>query len=399
MLTGQRIILGVTGGIAAYKTVLLCRLFVKAGASVRVILTEAAKQFVTPVTLQTVTGNQVYDELFIASNRYTVEHVGLAQEADIFIIAPATANTIGKIANGIADNLLTTTIMATTCPILLAPAMNTQMYENPLQKENLAKLSSLGYKIVGPEQGELACGDSGRGRMSSPEDIFTEAVNLLHKDKPWRGRRVLITAGPTQEALDPIRFLTNHSSGKMGYALAEAALELGATVTLVSGPVKLTPPTGVTIISVITAQQMYDAVLACFDNVDVVIKAAAVADYRPATTSEQKMKKSDDDMTLALIRTPDILAQLGQRKQQQLLIGFAAETDNLREHALGKLKQKNLDLIVANDILQEGAGFNVDTNIVRFFFRDGRERQLEKLTKREVAHELLETIDELYTKK
>lgn len=289
--------------------------------------------------------------------------------------------------------------MATTCPILLAPAMNTQMYENPLQKENLAKLSSLGYKIVGPEQGELACGDSGRGRMSSPEDIFTEAVNLLHKDKPWRGRRVLITAGPTQEALDPIRFLTNHSSGKMGYALAEAALELGATVTLVSGPVKLTPPTGVTIISVITAQQMYDAVLACFDNVDVVIKAAAVADYRPATTSEQKMKKSDDDMTLALIRTPDILAQLGQRKQQQLLIGFAAETDNLREHALGKLKQKNLDLIVANDILQEGAGFNVDTNIVRFFFRDGRERQLEKLTKREVAHELLETIDELYTKK
>ncbi|HZK25811.1 MAG TPA: bifunctional phosphopantothenoylcysteine decarboxylase/phosphopantothenate--cysteine ligase CoaBC [Oscillospiraceae bacterium] len=394
MLSGQSIVVGVTGGIAVYKAAELCRLFIKAGAEVRVVMTEAAKEFVTPLTFQTLTGNRVYDQLFIGSDRFSVEHVGLAQEADLIVLAPATANTIGKIANGIADNLLTTTVMAAKCPILLAPAMNTHMYENPIHLANLKKLESYGYALVGPDQGELACGDSGRGRMSSPQDIFAVACRLLRQKKVWQGRRLLITAGPTQEALDPVRFLTNHSSGKMGYALAQAAAELGAAVTLVSGPVMLPPPYGVDLVSVTTAQEMYDAVLARFASTDVVISAAAVADYRPSTSSEQKIKKSGE-LVINLTRNPDILAALGQIKKQQILVGFAAETENLRENALAKLERKNLELIVANDILQEGAGFAVDTNIVRLYYRDGREQQLGKLAKREVADILLAAISEL----
>lgn len=395
MLSGQSIVLGVTGGIAVYKAVELCRLFIKAGAEVRVVMTEAAKEFVTPLTFQTLTGNRVYDQLFIGSDRFSVEHVGLAQEANLIVLAPATANTIGKIANGIADNLLTTTVMAAKCPILVAPAMNTKMYENPIQLANLNKLESYNYAIVGPDQGELACGDSGRGRMSSPQDIFAMACRLLLQKKAWQGRRLLVTAGPTREPLDPVRFLTNYSSGKMGYAIAQAAAALGAAVTLVSGPVKLTPPYGVELVSVTTAQEMYEAVLARFDNTDVVISAAAVADYRPSTISAQKIKKSGE-LVVSLTRNPDILAALGQIKKQQILVGFAAETENLRENALAKLKRKNLELIVANDILQEGAGFAVDTNIVRLYYRDGREQQLGKLAKREVANILLAAISELF---
>ncbi|HAA37336.1 MAG TPA: bifunctional phosphopantothenoylcysteine decarboxylase/phosphopantothenate--cysteine ligase CoaBC [Firmicutes bacterium] len=396
MLSGKNVVLGITGGIAVYKSAELCRLFIKAGAKVRVVMTEAAKAFVTPLTFQTLTGSPVYDQLFIGSERFSVEHVGLAQEADLIVIAPATANTIGKIANGIADNLLTTTVMAAKCPILLAPAMNTQMYDNPFHLANLERLQNFGYAVVGPDQGELACGDTGRGRMSSPQEIFAAACRLLLRKEAWQGRRLLVTAGPTQEALDPVRFLTNHSSGKMGYAIAQAAAELGADVTLVSGPVTLPQPYGVDFVSVTTAQEMYEAVLACFSNMDVVVGAAAVADYRPGTVSEQKIKKSGE-LIISLTRNPDILAALGRMKQRQILVGFAAETENLREHALAKLERKNLDLIVANDLTQPGAGFGTDTNIVTLYFRDGRERQLEKLPKREVAIMLLEEINALLT--
>ena len=394
MLAGQHIILGVTGGIAVYKAVELCRLFVKAGAQVRVVMTEAAKQFVTPLTFQTISKQPVYDRLFIGSERFSVEHVGLAQEADLFVIAPATANTLGKIANGIADNLLTTTLMAAKCPILLAPAMNTNMYENPLQQANLKKLAAVGYHFVGPEQGELACGDQGRGRMSEPQAIFTAACQLLLADPFWQGKHVLVTAGPTREAIDPIRFLTNRSSGKMGYAVAEVAALLGADVTLISGPVDLMPPPGVKTIMVTTAQEMYDAVTAHFPAVDVVVKAAAVADYRPLCQCKQKIKKGNE-LNLVLVQNPDILAELGRQKQQQILVGFAAETDNLRENAEKKLIQKKLDLIVANNVLQEGAGFAADTNIIQIFYRNGEEKQFPKMTKHQVAREVLNAVKEL----
>ncbi|NLZ39370.1 MAG: bifunctional phosphopantothenoylcysteine decarboxylase/phosphopantothenate--cysteine ligase CoaBC [Firmicutes bacterium] len=397
MLTGQHIILGVTGGIAAYKAVELCRLFIKAGAKVRVIMTEAAKEFVTPLTFQTISNHPVYDQLFIGSERFSVEHVGLAQEADLFVIAPATANTLGKIANGIADNLLTTTVMAAKCPVLLAPAMNTNMYENPLQQENLQKLAAFGYHLIGPEQGELACGDQGRGRMSEPQAIFTAACKILMADPFWQGRQVLVTAGPTREAIDPIRFLSNHSSGKMGYAVAETAALLGAEVTLISGPVQLEPPPGVKMVEVVSAQEMYEAVLDNFPTADVVIKAAAVADYRPLQQSKEKIKKGSE-LNLNLIPNPDILAELGKQKQRQILVGFAAETNNLRENALKKLKQKNLDLIVANNVLQEGAGFAVDTNIIQIFYRTGENKEFPKMTKQQAAKEILCAVKELIKK-
>ena len=386
MLSGKPIILGVTGGIAAYKAVELCRLFVKAGADVRVVMTEAAKKFVTPLTFQTASGNRVYDDLFAASEHYSVEHVGLARSAALLVIAPATANCIAKIAAGMADDLLTTTLLAATCPVLLAPAMNTSMYENPLTQQNIAKLTALGYLFVPPAEGELACGDTGRGRMAAVDAVFAAASNLFDTEKPWQGRKVLVTAGPTRESIDPVRYLSNHSSGKMGFALAQAAAAFGADVTLVSGPVSLADPDGVEVIRVTTALEMHGEVISRFADADVVIKAAAVADYRPAVTSDNKIKKGGD-MTLTMVRNPDILAELGKQKAGQMLVGFAAETENLQENARGKLNSKNLDMIVANDLTQEGAGFAADTNVVKLYYRDGRELALPKMAKTELADE------------
>jgi phosphopantothenoylcysteine decarboxylase / phosphopantothenate---cysteine ligase len=398
MLAGKRIVLGVTGGIAAYKAVELCRLFIKAGAQVRVIMTAAAKEFVAPLTFQTVSGNQVYSDLFASAEGYNVAHIGLADEADLFVIAPATANCIGKIASGIADDLLTSSVMAVSNPVLLAPAMNVRMYENPITQANLGKLSGLGYEIVEPESGELACGDYGRGRMASPEKIIEAASALLARELHWKGCRFLITAGPTREALDPVRYLSNHSSGKMGYAIAQAAAMAGGEVVLISGPTSLTPPPGVKIVSVISAAEMMEAVMSFFPQSDVIIKAAAVSDYRPAAASEQKIKKGGD-MTLTLVKNQDILAELGRRKEGRYLAGFAAETEEMRTNALAKLKNKNLDLIVANDLTLPGAGFDVDTNVVRLLFSDGTERQLPKLPKIKVAEEILSEIYMRYKKK
>ncbi|MBS4032154.1 MAG: bifunctional phosphopantothenoylcysteine decarboxylase/phosphopantothenate--cysteine ligase CoaBC [Clostridiales bacterium] len=399
MLTGKRIVLGVTGGIAAYKTVELCRLFVKSGAQVRVIMTEASKRFVTPLTFQTVSGHAVYDDLFSAATRYSVEHIGLAKEADLFIIAPATANCIGKIAGGIADDLLTTSVMAACSPVLLVPAMNVRMYENPVTQGNLNKLVSLGYHFVPPAEGDLVCGDTGRGRMADVQDIYTAAAALLSAGTRWQGKNFLITAGPTREALDPVRYLTNHSSGKMGYALARAAVEQGADVTLISGPVNLSHPPGVRVISVTTASEMYQAVLAAYPKADVVIKAAAVTDYRPASISGQKIKKTTDDMTISLVKNPDILAELGKRKEKQILVGFAAETTDVFENAADKLSRKNLDMIVANDLTEPGAGFTSDTNIVRLIFKTGQDKQLPLMSKQDVAQRILDEIWLIYSAK
>jgi phosphopantothenoylcysteine decarboxylase / phosphopantothenate---cysteine ligase len=395
MLSGKRIVLGVTGGIAAYKAAELCRLFVRAGAQVRVVMTEAAKEFVAPLTFQTLSGNRVYDGLFAASGHYSVDHVGLAQEADLVVVAPATANCLGKIAAGIADDLLATTVMAARCPVILAPAMNTAMYENPVTRQNMEKLLALGYVFVEPEEGELACGDSGRGRMAAVDDIFAAASRLLLPVRDWAGIQLLVTAGPTREPLDPVRYLTNHSSGKMGYAVAEEAAKRGARVTLISGPVNLRPPAGVETIQVTTALEMHQAVLGLFPETDVVIKAAAVADYRPATARETKIKKGGD-MSLPLVRNPDILAELGRLKQKQVLVGFAAETDHLAENATAKLTGKNLDMIVANDLTVSGAGFNADTNVVTFYFRDGGATALPQMPKSGVAREILQVALQIY---
>ena len=397
MLSGKTILLGVTGGIAAYKAAELCRLFVKNGADVRVVMTDAAKHFVAPLTFQTLSNNRVYDNLFIASEHYSVEHVGLAQSADLFVIAPSTANCIGKIAGGIADDLLTTVVMAATCPVLLVPAMNTCMYENPIFQQNMAKLRDLGYNFIAPDSGALACGDSGRGRMASPEDIFTKSCALLQPEQPFQGLHFLVTAGPTQESLDPVRYFTNHSSGKMGFAIAQVAAELGADVTLISGPVNITPPTGVRLVRVTTAVDMYRAVMEEYPTSDVVIKAAAVADYRPASVHEQKMKKGGE-LSIALVRNPDILAELGQKKERQVLVGFAAETENLREHATDKLTRKNLDMIVANDLTQDGAGFRGDTNLVRLYFSDRKEKELPLMSKSAVAREILNEVAQILKK-
>lgn len=395
MFDGKRLLLGVTGGIAAYKAVELCRLLVRAGAGVRVVMTAAAGQFVTPLTFRTTSGNRVYQDLFAGSEDYSVTHVGLAQESDLMVVAPATANCLGKIAAGIADDLLSTILLATRSPVLLAPAMNEAMWDSAQVRTNVARLAGLGYFFVGPADGELACGDAGRGRMASPEEIFAAAAEILHRSQKWRGKRVLVTAGPTREPLDPVRFLTNRSSGRMGYALARAAAEQGASVTLISGPVSLPPPAGVEVVRVTTAREMLQAVLQLYNEVDVVLKAAAVADFRPAAESAQKIKKGDE-LTLTLLKNPDILAELGRRKKQQLLVGFAAETENVAMYAKGKLSDKNLDLIVANDLTREGAGFDVDTNIVQLIFRDGTIKALPLLSKLDVARTILEELRQKY---
>lgn len=390
-LQGKTIVLGVTGGIAVYKAVELLRLLTKAGATVHVIMTRAATEFVTPLTFQTLSGNPVHTELFNLIQEQEIGHISLADRADALVIAPATANCIGKLANGIADDLLTTTAMATKAPLLLAPAMNVNMYEHPAYQENEQKLRRLGCRLVDPEPGFLACGWQGKGRLAPPEQIFAELCRLL-SPQDLVGQTVLVTAGPTREELDPIRFISNHSSGRMGYALAQAAYQRGARVILVSGPVTLPAPVGVELVVVESACQMRQAVMERVADSTVVIKAAAVADYRPVLRNDQKIKKQGERLTIELERNPDILAELGRLEKRPLLVGFAAETTELQAHAVTKLTAKNLDMVVANDVTQEGAGFNISTNICQLLFRDGRVEPLALMDKQELAELILDRV-------
>jgi phosphopantothenoylcysteine decarboxylase/phosphopantothenate--cysteine ligase len=390
MLQGKCIILGVTGGIAAYKAAELLRLLVKAGAEIHVVMTRSAQEFITPLTFQTLSGNPVHTELFNLLQEQEIGHISLADRADLILVAPATANLIGKVANGIADDLLTTTIMATRAKVLFAPAMNSNMWENPVYRENHAKLESLGYHFIEPAYGDLACGWQGQGKLPDPTEIFNSARGLLGGND-LAGKTVLVTAGPTREEIDPVRFLSNYSSGKMGYAIACAARNRGARVILVSGPVNLSEPGGIKVIQVVSAQEMYQVVMEKAERADLIIKAAAVADFRPAVRGDQKVKKGDSKtMMVELQRNPDILAELGRQKGARILIGFSAETQELLKHAREKLVNKNLDMIVANDVMQEGAGFNGDTNIVRFLTADGKVEELPQMTKQEVAEILLD---------
>lgn len=391
MLTGKVIVLGVSGGVAAYKAAELVRLLVKRGAAVHVVMTASAREFVAPLTFQTLSMNPVHCDLFSLIEEQEIGHISLADRADLFIIAPATANVIGKLACGIADDLLTTTVMATTAPVLLAPAMNVNMYRNPIFQENAEKLRRHGYLFVEPARGMLACGWEGEGRLQNPAVICEEAISAL-SSKDLRGEKILVTAGPTREELDPIRYVSNHSSGKMGYALAAAARRRGAEVVLVSGPVCLEPPYGVETVPVTSAGEMREAVLRAFETATIVIKAAAVADYRPESRAVAKIKKKDTTLQLTLVKNPDILAELGLSKGDRFLVGFAAETAELQEHAARKLAEKNLDMIVANDVSREGAGFGVDTNIVRILGCDGSAEDLPLMTKERLADEVLDRI-------
>lgn len=393
MLRGKSIVLGVCGGIAAYKSVELLRLLVKAGASVHVIMTKSACEFVTPLTFQTLSGHPVHTELFNLLQEMEIGHIALADRADLFIIVPATANLVGKLASGIADDLLSTTLMATKAPVLIVPAMNVNMYDNPLYQRNEGILRGAGYHLIEPESGYLACGWEGKGKMPAPATIL-EHVNALLAPKDLLGETVIVTAGPTRESIDPVRYISNHSSGKMGFAIARAAQQRGARVLLVSGPVAIPAPLGVEQVKVTTAEEMRAAVLARLDEATVVIKAAAVADYRPVAVSPVKIKKGNNDsLSLLLTKNPDILAEIGATKGEgRIVIGFAAETTDLLENARKKLLEKNLDMIVANDISEEGAGFDVETNRVRFLLPDGEIEHLPLLEKSDVAERLLDRV-------
>jgi len=396
VLKDKQVILGVSGGIAVYKAVELLRLLTKAGAMVHVVMTRAAQEFVTQLTFQTLSSNPVHTELFNLISEQEIGHISLADRADLFIIAPATANIVGKLACGIADDMLTTTVMATKAKVVIAPAMNVNMYTNPIYRDNEERLQRLGYLFVPPEKGELACGWVGEGKLAAPESIF-EAVVAALTPKTLHGETVLVTAGPTREEIDPVRFISNHSSGKMGYALAAEAQRRGARVTLVSGPVSLAPPPGVELVNVESAAEMHDAVMARAGGCTVIIKAAAVADYRPLEREKTKIKKQAGELTLRLVKNQDILAELGRLAERPFLVGFAAETDNLDAGAIKKLEEKNLDMIVANDVSQPDAGFNVDTNRARLLFRDGRTVECPLTSKGELAGVILDHITADYS--
>jgi len=389
MLKGKQIVLGVTGGIAAYKAVELLRLLTKAGAGVHVIMTRSAQEFIAPLTFQTLSANPVHTELFNLVAEREIGHIALADRADLFVIAPATANFVGKIASGIADDMLTTTVMATKAPVLIAPAMNVNMYTNPIYRSNEERLRGHGYLFVPPETGELACGWEGEGKLAAPESIF-EAVVAALTPQDLRGQTIMVTAGPTREEIDPVRFISNHSSGKMGYALAKAAQQRGARVILVSGPVSLPAPFCVELVCVESAREMQAVVMERAGECTAIIKAAAVADYRPRERSGEKIKKKSEELSLELVKTPDILAGLGRMEKRPLLVGFAAETVNLDEFAARKLKEKNADIIVANDVSQPDAGFNVDTNRARLLFRDGRTLEFPLMSKQALASVILD---------
>ncbi|OPL15189.1 MAG: phosphopantothenoylcysteine decarboxylase [delta proteobacterium MLS_D] len=398
MLSEKRILLGVTGGIAAYKSAELIRSFVKAGARMRVVMTESACRFITPMTLGTLSGGEVYTDTFTTTKDGEIPHIDLAYWADLVVVAPATANILGKIASGIGDDLLSTTMLAVTAPVLLCPAMNSNMYANPAVQANLQKLADRGYRILDADSGDLACRTTGPGRLPDTADIV-EAVETILAKKDLAGVRVLVTAGPTQEPLDPVRFITNHSSGKMGFALAQAARRRGADVTLVSGPVSLDAPPGVEVVPVQDARSMRDVVMSRLAGSDVIIKAAAVSDYRPGETSLSKIKKSNETLTMTLERNPDILASVGEEKGNRILVGFAMETEDLVENAQRKLVSKNLDLIVANDLSEPGAGFRHDTNAVRILDREGGDETLPLMDKKEVADRVIDRVVALLEKR
>lgn len=394
MLKGKNILLCVTGGIAVYKAAALTSKLTQAGASVKVIMSNGAQKFVTPLTFQALSRNDVYTDTFDEKHPESIAHIDLADWADLILVAPATANIIGKLANGIADDMISTTLLAATAPVWIAPAMNVHMYDHPAVKRNIERLQSYGYQFVEPNEGYLACGYVGKGRMEEPENIVKLISSYWEKEKnqPLKGKKIVITAGPTREILDPVRFFSNRSSGKMGYALAEEAHQLGADVTLISGPVSLNPPIGVNVKYIENAEEMYDAVLEEFPSADIVIKSAAVADYRPKQVSNEKMKKQDGDLIIQMERTKDILKTLGERKDHQFLVGFAAETSNLDEYALSKLKRKNADMIIANNVNEKGAGFEEDTNIVTIYKKDGSNKRLGLMSKKELAKEIFREI-------
>lgn len=392
MFTNRTIVLGVTGSIAAYKIASLASMLVKQHASVHVIMTQNATNFINPITFETLTGHKCLVDTFDRNFEFQVEHVSLAKQADLMLIAPASANAIGKMAHGIADDMLTTTVLACKAPVYVSPAMNTNMYENPIVQDNLRTLETYGMKVIDPASGYLACGDTGAGKMPEPQTLFAYIEAELAHKKDLSGKRVLITAGATQEALDPVRYLTNHSTGKMGYALAKAAMVRGAQVTLVSGQTNLEPPLFVDLVPVISAQDMYEAVENRFDETDVLIMAAAVADYRPKEYVDQKIKKKAGDNVLELARTTDIIGALSARKKQgQFLCGFSMETEHMLENSKKKLQKKHLDMIVANNLRTEGAGFGKDTNVVTLIREDGQ-MELPKLSKLEVSHRILDEI-------
>lgn len=395
MLNNRNVLLCVSGGIAVYKACALTSKLVQAGANVKVIMTESACRFVSPLTFQALSRHEVYTDTFKEQNPSVISHIDAADWADLIIVAPATANVIGKLANGIADDMLTTTLLAATAPVWIAPAMNVHMYDHPAVKRNISVLYQDGYRFIEPSEGYLACGYVGKGRLEEPENIVKLAEKHFAEETsaPLEGKHVVITAGPTREAVDPVRFFTNKSTGKMGYALAEAAVQLGARVTLISGPVSLDQPKGLAeFITVQSAADMREAVLSVYDASDIVIKTAAVADFTPKTVFDHKMKKQDGGMTLELKRTVDILKELGEKKKEQILVGFAAETQDIEHYARKKLAAKNLDLIVANDVKANGAGFGADTNIVTIFFKDGHKRELPIMSKLDVSFEILQEI-------
>ncbi|MED3880362.1 bifunctional phosphopantothenoylcysteine decarboxylase/phosphopantothenate--cysteine ligase CoaBC [Priestia megaterium] len=399
MMKGKRILLCVSGGIAVYKAAALTSKLVQAGAEVKVMMTASAREFVTPLTFQALSRNPVYTDTFDEKDPSVIAHIDLADWPDLILVAPATANMIGKIANGLADDMISTTLLAATAPVWIAPAMNVHMYDHPAVKKNMSTLSSFGYSFVEPGEGYLACGYVGKGRLEEPETIVSLIGSYFSKvsdtQKILEGINVLVTAGPTVERIDPVRFFTNRSTGKMGYALAEQAAKLGASVTLVTGPTNLEYPKGVQVVQIESAQQMLEAVMQRYHEADVVIKSAAVADYRPKHVFDQKMKKQPGEAVLELERTTDILRTLGERKEHQLLVGFAAETEQVDEYAQKKLSSKNLDMIVANNVTTEGAGFGTDTNIVTLYKRSGESRKLPILSKHDVATEVLKEVKEM----
>ena len=392
MLEGKTVLLGVTGSIAAYKIAYLASALKKQQADVHVLMTRNATNFINPITFETLTGNKCLVDTFDRNFQFQVEHVSIAKKADVVMIAPASANVIGKLAHGIADDMLTTTIMACRCKKFISPAMNTNMFENPIVQDNLKTLEHYGYEVIDPAVGYLACGDTGAGKMPEPETLLNYILRECACEKDMKGLKVLVTAGPTQEAIDPVRYITNHSSGKMGYAIAKMAMLRGADVTLVSGRTALAPPPFVKVVPVVTARDMYEAVTSVSQEQDIIIKAAAVADYRPASVSDEKIKKKDDDMSIALERTDDILKYLGEHKPDgQFLCGFSMETENMIGNSRVKLTRKNLDMVAANNVKMAGAGFQGDTNVLTLITQD-EEVSLPLMSKEDAARKILDKI-------
>lgn len=391
-MNNKCVVIGVSGGVAVYKALEVISRLRKKDIEVRVIMTESAQKFVTPLSFQSLSQNMVTTDMFDEPKAWEIQHISLAKKADLMLVLPATANIIGKVSNGIADDMLSTTIMATKAPVVFAPAMNTNMYENPIVQNNIEKLKSFGYEFIEPASGRLACGDVGAGKLADVEDIYEFVLKTLYKTSDLEGKKVLITAGPTISPIDPVRFITNRSTGKMGYAIAEEARNRGAEVTLISGPTNIKPPYGVKIIKISTNEEMKNEVLKYFDETDIVIKSAAVADYKTLTYSEQKIKKGEGNLNLEFTRDSDILSILGEKKTSQILVGFAAESNNLEQNATRKLIKKNLDLIVGNDITAKETGFGSDDNKVIFISKTGEKTVLDKMSKLEVAKKLFDEI-------